>query len=130
MLKITKEIEYSLIAIRHMSNNKNICSARELSDNYNIPYEVMAKILQKLSKAKYINSHRGSRGGYYLNTPIYKVNFIDFIEQIEGPFGLVQCITDTNCNVNETCNIKSPINKINTNIRNILSQVTLHDIAN
>jgi Rrf2 family protein len=130
MLKITKNIEYSLIAIRHMNNNKKICSAREISNNYNIPYQIMAKTLQKLSKAKYVNANKGARGGYYLNSHIKKVNLIDFIEQIEGPLGLVQCITDTNCNLHDTCNIKSPLNKINNNIRNILSKVTLDEIAN
>ena len=43
--------------------------------------------------------------------------------------GIVKCSTDNNCDLIEKCNIKSPINKINTNIRNILSKVSLRDIA-
>jgi Rrf2 family protein len=101
-----------------------------MADNYNIPYQIMAKILQKLCKTKYISANKGSKGGYYLNIPIKKVNLIEFIEKIDGPIGLVQCITDLNCDLSDTCNIKTPISKINTNIRKILSKVTLYDIAN
>ena len=52
-----------------------------------------------------------------------------FIEDIEGPIGIIQCSTDENCNLIDCCNIKGPINKINNNIKNILSKVKLKDIA-
>ena len=48
---------------------------------------------------------------------------------IEGPIGLVECSIDETCNIIKTCNIKSPIHKINNNIRTILSKVSLQDIA-
>ena len=129
MLNITKRVEYALIAIRHMNNRGNLCSSREISSIYNVPHEIMAKTLQKLCKIGYVKATKGSHGGYYLNISISNVNLIEFIENLEGPVGIVQCLTDNNCDLIEKCNIKSPINKINTNIRNILSKVSLHDIA-
>ena len=130
MLKITKTVEYALIAIRHMNNKNSICSSREISTNYNIPHEIMAKTLQKLCKIGYVYAIKGSRGGYYLNISIDKVNLIEFIENIEGPIGIVQCSTDNNCNLIPMCNIKAPIHKINNNIRKMLSKISLYDIAN
>ena len=129
MLKITKTVEYALIAIRHISHKNKLCSSREISSNYNIPYEIMAKTLQRLCKTGYVYAIKGSQGGYYLKCSIDKVNLIEFIEDLEGPIGLVECSIDETCNIIKTCNIKSPIHKINNNIRTILSKVSLQDIA-
>ena len=129
MLKITKKVEYALIAMRHINNSDKLCSSREISTFYNIPHEIMAKTLQKLSKMKYVKAIKGSQGGYYLNNSIHKINLVDFIETIEGPIGIVKCSTDDTCDLIEYCNIKSPINKINTNIRNLLKKVNLQEIT-
>ena len=130
MLNITRKIEYALIAIRHMNNSKQLCSSREISSNYNIPHEIMAKTLQKLSKVGYLHAIKGPHGGYYLDKTINQIKLIDFIESLEGPFGLVQCSTSNNCDLIELCNIKSPIDKINLNLRKALSKIRLNDVAN
>jgi len=131
MLNITKKIEYALIAIRHMNNSKKLCSSKEISSHYNIPHEIMAKTLQQLSKIGYLHAIKGPHGGYYLDKTINKVKLIDFIENIEGPFGIVQCSTNNKvCDLIELCSIKSPIDKINLNLRNILSEIKLNDVAN
>ena len=90
----------------------------------------MAKTMQKLCKLGYFGAIKGAHGGYYLNISNDKVNLIEFIENIEGPIGIVQCSTDNNCNLIPMCNIKAPIHKINNNIRKILSKISLYDIAN
>jgi len=130
MLKITKKTEYALIAIRHISNSRDLCSSKEISTFYNIPHEIMAKTLQKLSRMEYVRAIKGSNGGYYLNNSIGKINLVDFIENLEGPIGIVKCATSTTCDLIEQCNIKSPIDKINSNIKNMLSKISLQDISN
>ncbi len=129
MLKITKTAEYALIAIKHMSNIESLCSSSYIANQYNIPKEIMAKTLQKLSRKNYINAIRGPKGGYSINNSIKNVNLIQFIEDIEGPVGISQCSANEDCNLIDCCNIKDPINKINKNIKNILSKVKLKDIA-
>ena len=132
MLNITKSIEYSLIAIRHLSEKKDgdISSAKEMSTLYRIPNEIMAKTMQKLCKLNYLAAIKGAHGGYYLKSPIDKINLIDFMESIEGPIGIVKCSIDAHCNIANVCNIKSPISKINNNIRSVLSKLQINDIIN
>ena len=90
----------------------------------------MAKTMQKLCKKNYVKAVQGPNGGYYLNKKMNSMHLIDFIEDIEGPIGLVECSIDKNCNLLDFCNIKSPINKINQNIRTVLNQINLYDITN
>ena len=132
MLNITKTVEYALIAIRHINqvDKKYLCKAKEISSIYNIPPEILAKTLQKLCKLDYLNAIKGSHGGYYLNKPLDSINLIDFMESIEGPIGIVKCSIDVHCDVIKKCNIKTPIHKINDNIRNFLSKVSINELIN
>ena len=132
MLNITKTIEYSLIAIRHISqkNDNTLSTAKEVASLYHVPYENMAKIMQKLCRLNYLAAIKGSHGGYYLKKSINEINLIDFMESIEGPIGIVKCSVDAHCNITNVCNIKTPITKINKNIRDVLSNLKITDIIN
>tara|TARA_Y100000746_G_C15391137_1_gene402271 strand:+ start:620 stop:1024 length:405 start_codon:yes stop_codon:yes gene_type:complete len=133
MLKINKTIEYALIAIKHIkSNNSNkLFSSRDISDLYNIPYELLSKILQRLCKLGYLQSVKGPNGGYLLKKSLNKISLIKFIEEFEGPVSFSQCTIETNteCSQFDLCNIKSPINEINNNIRELLSNMYLNEIT-
>lgn len=131
MLNITKTIEYALISIRHINNNGNgkLYTAREIASIYNIPQELLAKILQKLCKKGYLIGKKGINGGYSLNKNLENINLIDFIESIEGPIGIVQCSIDLNCELLDICNIRSPMNQINNNIRKTLGKLSLYDLT-
>ena len=96
---------------------------------YNIPQELLAKILQKLCKEGYLNGKKGTNGGYSLNKDLAKVNLIDFIESIEGPIGIVKCSIDLECDLLNICNIKDPMHQINHNIRKTLSKLNLQELT-
>ena len=131
MLNITKSVEYGLIAIRHINNNKNkITSTKEIANLYYLPYELLAKILQKLCKKKYLVAIKGPNGGYKMKKQLNRISLIKFIEDIEGPVGITKCSIDLECEQIETCNIKSPIDKINQNIRTMLSNTSLSELTN
>ena len=48
MLKLSKKVEYGLISMMHMDSvqNGDLATARELSELYNIPAELLGKVLQ------------------------------------------------------------------------------------
>ena len=52
MLKITRKVEYALIALRHLQQNQegDLSSSKEIALKYDIPKELLAKILQSLVK--------------------------------------------------------------------------------
>ena len=55
MFKISRKVEYALIALRHLQGleEKELASAKELAKAYGVPQELLAKILQLLAKKKY-----------------------------------------------------------------------------
>ena len=52
MLKITRKVEYALIALRHLQRIEDgqLSSTKEIADTYGIPQELLAKILQHLGR--------------------------------------------------------------------------------
>ncbi|MBJ13358.1 MAG: hypothetical protein CMG62_09855 [Candidatus Marinimicrobia bacterium] len=131
MLKITRRVEYALIAMRHLQNEgeDKTVSVKEISDKYCIPRELLAKILQKLGKHNIVISVRGSSGGYKITKNSNNIKMINFFEILEGPLGLMDCYFESNCEQLNNCNIRIPINRINDNIRDMFNKLKLSDIT-
>ena len=130
MLKITRKVEYALIAVRHLKeNSENLITANEISSSYGIPKEILAKTMQKLAKKNIIKSVKGPYGGYKAMDKSSSTTLNDFFEILEGPTAIMDCYFDSGCDHLTSCNIRTPINKINNSIRNLLDKLTLADIA-
>ena len=130
MLKITRKVEYGLIAVRHLKeNSENLITANEISSSYGIPKEILAKTLQKLAKKNIIKSVKGPYGGYKAMDKSSSTTLNDFFEILEGPTAIMDCYFDSGCDHLTSCNIRTPINKINDSIRNLFEKLTLADIA-
>jgi Rrf2 family protein len=131
MLKLTKKIEYALIALQHMQgkNSNAITNAKEIAENFDLPVSLLAKVLQQMAKHNIIEPIQGPSGGYRLNKPLEEIKLNDFIEIIEGPVGLVDCLHDPNCGHIGTCNIRLPIERVNNTIKDLFSNMTLADLT-
>ena len=67
MLKINKKVEYALMALKFMAEEKaigKITSAREICDKFNTPFDTTAKVMQAMNHHKILNSVKGTKGGY------------------------------------------------------------------
>ena len=130
MLKLTRKLEYALIALRHMQMKGNILSTtKEIADMYTIPQGLLAKTLQQMARLKYIDAAQGPRGGYRIDKLLAKINLTQFVEEMEGPLEMVECNINSDCIQLNTCNIRMPINKINQNIRSIFNNINITDIT-
>ena len=130
MLKLTKKVEYALISLVHISEQEDgvNSSARTIAEKYLIPREVLAKILQQLASLQMIKSIKGPQGGYQLSCDVNSINIFDFIEMLEGPVGLVDCMISHSCSQLECCTIKDPLMKINSKIIKTLKNITLDQL--
>jgi len=131
MLKLTRKVEYALIALRYMQRNKKgkSASAKEISELYHIPLNLLSKVLQNLSKVQIIHAIQGAHGGYFLNINPERLSITKLINVLEGPVGIIDCSVDSDCTQLETCNIKNPIHKVNNAIIDVLNKITLADIS-
>ena len=127
MLKLSKKIDYALIALMHLARqDEHASSAREVASIYGMPQDLLAKVLQRLARSGLVASRQGMKGGYSLARPAEAITVARVIEVIEGQPSLTQCFTDLGaCAQFDTCNIKSPLQRLNDEVLLMLSRTTI-----
>jgi Rrf2 family protein len=132
MLRLSKKADYALLAMRHLAAQAtgNAVSARELAETYSIPPELLAKVLQKLVRARMLESQHGTRGGYVLAQPAGAMSVADVIQSIDGPLTVTACSdTDHSCDQYTRCNIRDPLWRIKDRIVSALAATSIADLA-
>src|SRR5262249_49193770 len=96
MLRLSKKADYALIAMKHLTlrGEQASSSAREIAEQYDIPIELMAKVLQRLVQRGLLASHQGTRGGYQLARLPRQITVADVIQAIDGPVTVTACSSD------------------------------------
>ena len=130
MLKLTKKADYGLIAMKHLAEHasKGALSAKELAVNYGIPPEALAKILQKLVRAKLLLSQHGINGGYVLAKDPRQITAFEVIRAIDGQLFITTCLT-ADCDQSDRCTVREPLRMVNESIREVLSRISIADMA-
>ena len=135
MFQLSKKIEYGLIAIRHMASqaHRQMVTAKEIADKYNIPYELLAKVMQKLTRCGFITSYQGVNGGYVLTRDPHTITVSSIMHAIEGKqtVTILQCEAETpeNCIIHTTCTIKDPLLKLQGNINKVFDELTVSELV-
>jgi Rrf2 family protein len=132
MLRLSKKADYALLAMRHLAANadRGAVSARELAESYDIPAELLAKVLQKLVRARFLSSHQGSRGGYGLGRPAQLISVADVIQAVDGPLTVTACSdSDHSCDQYSKCNIRDPLWRIKDRIMMALSGSSVAELV-
>jgi Rrf2 family protein len=137
MLRLSKKADYALMAMKHLALKAGVpampagaSSAREIAEQYDIPIELMAKVLQRLVRTGLLVSTQGTRGGYALSRPSASITVADVIEAIDGPFTVTACSTEKNdCEQYSKCSIRDPLWQIKERIVEALGTVTLAEMA-
>ena len=72
------------IALSEEQNDHPHTSIRKISDDLDISFHFLTKILQTLTQQGIIGSARGPKGGVHLARPTKEVSLLDIITAIEG----------------------------------------------
>jgi Rrf2 family protein len=131
MLRLSKKSDYALIAMKHLALRHDASSsAREISESYDIPLELLAKVLQRLVRARLLVSVQGTRGGYRLGRSASLISVADVIQAVDGPVTVTACsIDDHNCDQYTKCSIRDPLWKIKNRILDALNTVSVAEMA-
>jgi Rrf2 family protein len=132
MLRLSKKADYALIAMKHLAlrGPDGSASAREIAEQYDIPLELMAKVLQKLVRRGLLSSHQGTRGGYHLARGPEAISVADVIQAIEGPVTVTACsVDDERCDQYAKCNVRDPLWRVRARILSALGECTVAELA-
>lgn len=132
MLKLSKKADYGLIALRHLALHygAGACSAADISDEYAVPAQLLAKVLQKLARKGLVKSKHGSAGGYTLAKDPGHISVLDAISAIDGPQAIITCATSHGeCGQTDSCSVREPLHHLNERIMQLLAATKISQMT-
>ncbi len=97
-MKITTKGQYALLTVLFLAKlytkNKNrFVTTQTVANGNDIPKEFLEKIVASLSKAGFLDSHPGAKGGIKLAKSPEKISVAQVIREIDGPIAPVSCVS-------------------------------------
>jgi Rrf2 family protein len=132
MLKLTKKADYGLMALKYLAEHPETTalSAKDVADAYGIPAQLLAKILQQLTKSGLLRSQAGMNGGYALARAASGISAYEVILAIDGPFFITSCTKGAKgCDLTPSCTVKEPLARVNETIAGVLKSISIQDLA-
>src|SRR5436309_9117143 len=110
MLRFTKRADYGLMAIHYIAIHDELgaVSTKRIAEEFGIPLELLAKILQRLAKRRLIVSQNGPKGGYVLTRHPSDISVGEVVRALEGPLSIVSCLDHGGCRQGRRCNARRP----------------------
>jgi Rrf2 family protein len=131
-MQVTRESDYGIRSILYLARQpfKKVSFVNEISEDYKIPRSFLAKILQKLVKAKVVRSYRGVKGGFSLARPAREISVLDVLEAIDGKLVLNICLADKKkCNFSKHCPTQLLWNTVQSKISDTLKKANFEELA-
>ena len=90
MFRLSKKTDYALLALQYLASpgEPGDVSARAIAERFEIPAELLAKLLQRLAHDGLITAHRGVHGGYRLARSPDAISIADIARAVDGPASL------------------------------------------
>ena len=132
MLRFTKRADYGLMAIHYIAVHDELgaVSTKRIAEEFRIPQELLAKILQRLAKRRLIVSQNGPKGGYVLTRRPSDISVGEVVRALEGPISIVSCLDHGGCPQEQRCNLRRPVQKLQSSISRLLDTMSLAELSN
>ncbi len=130
MLRISRLTDYGTLVLAHLSaESGRHVSAADVASAMGIAVPTVSKLLKLLAKAGLVTSTRGAQGGYQLARDASAISAADIIDALEGPVYITECSADdSQCDLEDVCNVGGAWQRINVAIRRALDDVSLEDL--
>lgn len=108
-MRLFKSSEYAIRCLVFMATaDCELCAVNRLSDELNIPYKFLGRLMGRLREAGLVDSVRGKNGGYHIARPLDKIRLEQIVEAVEGLelydrclLGFERCDEDNPCPLHE-----------------------------
>jgi Rrf2 family protein len=130
----SKSCEYAIkatIFIASKCGEGKKIGLKEIAESIDSPTAFTAKILQKLTKNKIINSTKGVNGGFeILKDNLNKIRLIQIVTAIDGNSVFLGCgLGLGNCSEDHPCPVHYKFKKVKEDLVSMLENTTLEELA-
>jgi len=130
-MHVTREGDYGVRSVLYLSRLpfKTVGFINDIALEYKIPKSFLAKILQKLVKAKIVRSYRGVRGGFSLTKHARDITVLEVLEAIEGKLAINMCVVDKkHYGFSKQCPASKLWCRVQTRLTEMLQRTSFEDL--
>ncbi len=130
MLKVSEAVNLAFHAMLFLAvdDGRSQLSVQDLARRMGVSDNHLSKVMQRLSKAGFVGSKRGPKGGFFILKPAEDIRLIDVYETIEGPLSRNTCLLEKPVCDGSCCLLGNMIGSLQEQIREHLTNTTLEDV--
>lgn len=131
-MRLTSFTDYGMRMLMRMAGAPGrTYSTAELSDEFNLSRNHLAKIMQRLARAGLIETRRGGGGGAVLARPAAEIRLGTVVRLLEEGQSLVECLVADGgaCTLEGRCRLKARLRSAEAAFLADLDRSTLAEIA-
>jgi len=131
-MQLSNTSKYTIRILAYMVNYKDapLISAKELSENLEIPYKFLTKIMTELVRVGFIDSIRGREGGYKFLKKASEITVDDVLSLFNDSIKDEECILGIGyCNANCKCALHDKWVKSKMQLQKMFKESTIEHIA-
>lgn len=130
-MQITRETDYAIRCVLHLAHApERVVMVEEIAAARYVPVSFLAKILQKLKRAKIVRSFRGVKGGFQLARAPEDVTLLDVIEAIQGKVAMNACAVDPKiCELSPFCVVHPIWKDVRADVEQMLRKHDFRSLA-
>lgn len=132
MILISKTCNYGIRASLYVASKTDLqfVPIRQISEELNISFHFLTKILQVLTQKNIMNSYRGPNGGISLAKPADEIFIFDIIAAIDGLKLFSECILGLpECNNAKPCPLHEKWAVVREELKNTFLNSNLSDLT-
>ena len=131
-MQLTRAADYAVRVMIHLPGLPPGARASrgELAREAECPEQFLSKVLQSLTRAGLVISHRGNTGGFELPEGNRGASILNVVQAIEGPVRLNLCLTsDQACSRQERCPAHDVWAEAQEAMLGVLQSVSIDNLA-
>ncbi|WP_169853205.1 RrF2 family transcriptional regulator [Anaerohalosphaera lusitana] len=127
---IRRNTDYALRAMIFLANEGRSVPARDIAELCGMPYQITAKLLQKLHKTGLVSSKMGPKGGFELSRGPEEIKVTEIVEVIQGPITVNKCTAGSEgCVRSGSCGLCRKLRELQRDVDGFLDGVSLLDFT-
>ena len=131
-MKLSTRTRYGVRAVFELAkaHGEGLLQISAIAQRQGISPKYLEQLMAMLKSGGFVESIRGSKGGYRLARPPNQIHLAEVFDTLEGSTITVQCLTDEKyCTRTANCVIRQVWGQVEKAIDNVLKAVTLQDLV-
>ncbi len=119
-----------LVSVKETRDGRKFIPIHELSDELDLSFHFLTKIMQVLTEARIMESFRGPKGGIGLARPAQEITLVDVIAAVDGMTLFTECALGLpGCGEKTPCPLHASWAKRREDLKQMFETTTLASLA-